>query len=36
MKQVEQIKNAPSVYFQALRETIRREKFSNVYKEVRD
>jgi hypothetical protein len=31
MKQVEQIKNAPIVYFQALRETIRREKFKNNF-----
>ena len=35
MKQVEQIRNAPSVYFQALHETIRREKFSVLYKDVR-
>jgi hypothetical protein len=34
MKQVEQIRNAPTVYFQALNETIRREKFSVLYKEV--
>ena len=35
MKQVEQIRNAPVIYFQALKETIRREKYSSLYKEVK-
>lgn len=34
LKQIEQIKNAPKVYLQALYETIRRDKFSSVYKKV--
>jgi hypothetical protein len=34
LKQIEQLKNAPQVYLFALNETIRRERFSSMYKTV--
>jgi hypothetical protein len=34
LKQIEQLKNAPEVYISALNETLRRERFSNLYKNV--